>query len=185
MVRTVAGLRPVGVLWRRMDADFTDPLELNAASRLGTPGLVSAVRQGNVTLVNALGSGVLETRALLAFLPRICQALTGAPLILPNIATWWCGQPAERDHVRAHKDAMMIGPALSTKLPFEGDETTMLGGSFREAARSRFDAWLQADGAQLVGQEVVTLSTTPAFVDGRLVPRPMSLRVFLARAAGR
>ena len=124
---------------------------------------------------------MLEIRALLAFLPRICQALRGEPLILPNIATWWCGQPAERAHVRAAKQRMMIGPALSTRLPFETDETTVLGSRVR--SQERFDAWLEADGAALVGQEAVTLSTTPAYVDGRLLPRPMSLRVFLARTA--
>lgn len=181
MVRTVAGLRPVSVLWRRLDAAFADPLELDATSRLGTPGLVGALRAGSVTLVNALGSGVLETRAFLAFLPRIAEALTGEPLILPNIATWWCGQRAERDHVRAHKDRMMIGSALSTRLPFESDDSTVLGNRFRDRARANFDAWLDTDGAQLVGQEAVMLSTTPAINNGVLVPRPMSLRVFLAR----
>ena len=88
-----------------------------------------------MTLVNALGSGILETRALLAFMPKIAQALLGTPLILPNIATWWCGQPAERAHVRANTDRMMIGPALSTRLPFEADDTTVLGGQFRDRAR--------------------------------------------------
>lgn len=181
MVRTVAGLRPVSVLWRRLDAAFADPLELDATSRLGTAGLVGALRNGSVTLVNALGSGVLETRALLAFMPRIAEALLGESLILPNIATWWCGQPAEREHVRANKERMMIGSALTTRLPFEADDTTILGGRFRDEALARFDSWLEASGAELVGQEAVMLSTTPAFVDGRLVPRPMSLRVFLAR----
>ena len=181
MVRTVAGLTPVDVLWRRLDSSFADPLELDASSRLGTPGMVGAVRRGNVTLVNALGSGVLETRALLAFMPKIARALRDEKLLLPNIATWWCGQPAERDHVRANTAAMMIGPALSTRLPFEIDETTVLGGDFRGIARESVDAWLQSDGPNLVGQEAVTLSTTPAWEDGRLVPRPMSLRVFLAR----
>ena len=181
MVRTVAGLRPVSVLWRRLDAAFADPLELDAASRLGTPGLVGALRQGSVTLVNALGSGVVETRALLAFMPRIAQALLGESLILPNIATWWCGQPAERAYVREHRDRLMIGPALSTRLPFEHDETTVLGRQLREQARASFDKWIEAKGAELVGQESVMLSTTPACVDGALVPRPMSLRVFLAR----
>jgi uncharacterized circularly permuted ATP-grasp superfamily protein/uncharacterized alpha-E superfamily protein len=181
MVRTVAGLRPVSVLWRRLDAAFADPLELDATSRLGTPGLVGAVRAGSVTLVNALGSGILETRALLAFLPRIAKALTGRRLILPNIATWWCGQGPEREHVRANKDRMMIGPALSTRLPFEGDDATVLGTRFRPRARAAFDAWLDAEGSELVGQEAVTLSTTPAYENGTLVPRPMSLRVFLAR----
>jgi hypothetical protein len=87
MVRTVAGLEPVSVLWRRLDASYADPLELDAGSRIGAPGLVGAVRRGSVTLVNALGSGVLETRALLAFLPRIAEVLLGEPLKIPNIAT--------------------------------------------------------------------------------------------------
>lgn len=183
MVRTVAGLRPVSVLWRRLDAAFADPLELDATSRLGTPGLLGALREGSVTLVNALGSGVLETRALLAFMPRIAKALLGEPLVLPNIATWWCGQPAERAHVRDNRDRLMIGPALSTRLPFEHDETTLLGRALREQARSSFDDWIEANGADLVGQEAVMLSTTPAYVNGGLVPRPLSLRVFLARTA--
>lgn len=181
MVRTVAGLRPVNVLWRRMDSSFADPLELNPDSRIGTPGLMGAVRTGSVSMVNALGSGVLETRALLAFMPRIARQLLGEPLKLANIATWWCGGARERRYVRANTDRMMIGSAYSTRLPFDLDENTVLGGQFRGLARTNIDAWLEAEGARLVGQEAVTLSTTPAFVNGRLVPRPMSLRVFLAR----
>lgn len=181
MVRTVEGTRPISVLWRRLDGRYADPLELFPGSRLGTPGLASAVRQGSVTLVNALGSGVLETRALLAFLPRIAVALTGERLAMPNIATWWCGQASERAHVRAGLDRMMLAPAHSTRLPFEVDATTVIGARLRGSARDGVDAWLQAEGANLVGQETVTLSTTPAFENGRLVPRPMSLRVFLAR----
>jgi uncharacterized circularly permuted ATP-grasp superfamily protein/uncharacterized alpha-E superfamily protein len=184
MVRTVEGLRPISVLWRRLDAGYADPLELEAGSRLGTPGLVGAVRRGSTTVVNALGAGVLETRALLAFLPRIADAVLGEPLALPNIATWWCGQPAERAHVAKHAETMVIGRALSTGLAFEPDETLVSGARFRSAARESIAALLEADGADLVGQEQVTLSTTPVYRDGRLVPRPMSLRVFLARTPG-
>lgn len=189
VVRTVAGPHPVSVLWRRLDAAWSDPLELNEASSLGIAGLVEAVRLGNVAVVNALGTGVLETRALLAFLPRICEALRGEPLKLPNIATWWCGQEAERAHVAAHVAAnaatMTISSALSTLTPLpgatgkSGDEA----GWFRSAPGDTLEQRLQKDGALLVGQESVTLSTTPAHVDGRLQPRPMSLRVFLARTA--
>ena len=180
MVRTVAGLMPVNVLWRRLDAAFADPLELNSSSRIGTPGLVGAVRRGNVNLVNALGSGVLETRALLAFLPRISMALRGEALRLPNIATWWCGQPVERAHVRANASRMMIGAALSTRLPFDIESTTVLGGHGGRSPEE-IDAWIESEGPGLVGQEAVTLSTTPAHVEGALVPRPMSLRAFVAR----
>jgi uncharacterized circularly permuted ATP-grasp superfamily protein/uncharacterized alpha-E superfamily protein len=183
MVRTVSGLQPVRVLWRRLDAAFADPLELAPESRIGTPGLVGAVREGAVTLVNALGSGVLEIRALLAFLPRIAPVVLGEPLLLPNIATWWCGGAAERAHVRAEIDRMMIGSAFSTRLPFETVETTVHGGQFRGQARVNVEAWLEAEGPRLVGQEAVTLSTTPAYENGRLVPRPMALRVFLARTS--
>ncbi|PSJ64805.1 circularly permuted type 2 ATP-grasp protein [Kumtagia ephedrae] len=181
MVRTVSGPKPVSVLWRRLDAAFADPLELNAASRIGTPGLVQAVRQGSVAVVNALGSGILETRALLAFLPRICRKLRGEELALPSIATWWCGQPAERDHVVANLDRMMVGPALSTRLAFEDDGATRLGASLDAAGREALTRQLQADGQSFVGQEAVTLSTTPVYRDGALEPRPAALRVHLAR----
>ncbi len=181
MVRTVAGLKPISVLWRRLDAAFADPLELNPASRIGTPGLVQAVRHGSVAMVNALGSGILETRALLAFLPRLARTLRGEDLALPSIATWWCGQPAERDHVIANLDRMMVGPALSTRLAFEDDGTTRLGASLDADERAALIARLRAEGGAFVGQEAVTLSTTPAYVDGRLEPRPASLRVYLAR----
>ena len=181
MVRSVEGLRPVDVLWRRLDGHYADPLELDPDSRIGTPGLVEAVRAGTVTLVNALGSGILETRALLAFLPGICRRLIGEDLALPSVATWWCGGAAERAHVAEHLAEMVVGPALS-RLPFFDDQGRSLRGDVpgRAATEDRLAA-LDARGGDLVGQEAVTLSTTPAFVDGRLEPRPMSLRVFAAR----
>ncbi len=179
-VRTVEGLAPVDVLWRRMDSIWADPLELREDSQLGTPGLMSAVRQGQVTLVNALGVGILETQALMAFLPRIAQVLTGANLTLPNVATWWCGQKAELDHVRAHADRMMIGPALATRMPFETGAPHAVGGQMRGATDDLHD-WLATNAGMLVGQELVTLSTTPAYENGALVARPMTLRAFLAR----
>ena len=182
-VRTITGPEPVSVIWRRLDARYADPLELDESSALGTPGLVGAIRDGAVTMVNALGSGVLEARAMLAFLPRISEVLLGEGLKLPNIATWWCGQSAERAYVRENIDRMMIGPALSTKLPFEMEGNTVLGGAFRGTAMPSVADWLDKDGANLVGQEAVALSTTPAMHEGRLVPRPMTVRVFAARTA--
>ncbi|GGL73821.1 circularly permuted type 2 ATP-grasp protein [Wenxinia marina] len=180
-VQTINRPEPISVVWRRLDSRFCDPLELDEGSTLGTPALVSALRSGAVTMANCLGSGVLESRALLAFLPRISERLLGEPLRLPNIATWWCGQPAERQYVRDNLDRMMIGPALTTRLPFDGEATTILGGKVRGGATGSIGDWLEAEGARLVGQESVTLSTTPAMEDGRLVPRPMVVRVFAAR----
>ncbi|MCU0832621.1 MAG: circularly permuted type 2 ATP-grasp protein [Rhizobiaceae bacterium] len=174
MVRTVAGLQPVHVLWRRLDAQWADPLELEASSRLGTPGLMAAVRAGRVHLVNALGSGFLETRALQAFMPEIARRVTGRPLLMPNIATWWCGDDAARATVEANGGRMMISGAFSTLPPFERDSASHPSGVTPHDLMRR-------DPAGLVGQEIVTLSTTPALFGGELVARPMSLRVFLAR----
>jgi uncharacterized circularly permuted ATP-grasp superfamily protein/uncharacterized alpha-E superfamily protein len=181
MVRTVAGLKPVGVLWRRLDASYADPLELDQTSHIGTPGMVQALRSGSLTLVNALGSGILETRAMLAFMPTICRRLRGEDLLLPSIATWWCGQKQDRDHVATHIERMVIGPAYS-RLPFFDDNgRSVLGASLDKTARETAGDWLSREGSGLVGQEAVTLSTTPVWVDGKLTPRPMSLRVFAAR----
>ena len=178
-VRTIEGPQHLGVLWRRIDAQFADPLELNADSRIGTPGLVEAVRQGRLAMVNALGTGVLEMRAMMAFLPRIAQVLTGQPLALPNIATWWCGGEAERRYVQQNAARMLIGPALSPDLPFDADG----------ASPGLPADWSEEAGARFVGQEAVALSTTPAWVTedgqplslGRVEPRPMTVRVFAAR----
>lgn len=180
MLRTVSGLKPLDVLWRRLDGSFADPLELNPASRLGTPGLVSALRQRGLSMVNPPGSGVLETRALMAFLPRLAPVLTGEKLMLPNIATWWCGDTAARQAVMAAADRMILSPALGTGLPYDRMDDPLAAASLTpDALRDR----LERDQGALVAQEVVRLSTTPALVDGRITPRPMSLRVYLARTA--
>jgi uncharacterized circularly permuted ATP-grasp superfamily protein/uncharacterized alpha-E superfamily protein len=182
MVRTVAGLQPVHVLWRRLDSQWADPLEFEAASRIGTPGLAAAARAGAVHLVNALGSGILETRALQAFMPQVCRHLTGEPLRLPNIATWWCGDPEARRFVQDNAARMTVGSAFSTRLPFERDSQTTIGGAFDGSGGGpSLAAWIDEHAGNLVGQEIVTLSTTPALKDDMLVARPMSLRVFLAR----
>jgi len=181
MVRTVAGLKPVSVLWRRLDASFLDPLELRYDSRIGTPGMVEALRHGSISMINALGTGILETRALAAFMPRLSQALLGAPLQLPEIATWWCGGNTERDHVIANFDKLMIGPAFSISLPFDDQRGTALGSGIEAEQRATLIERIRSHGADYVGQEPVQLSTAPVYVDGKLTPRPITLRVYAAR----
>jgi uncharacterized circularly permuted ATP-grasp superfamily protein/uncharacterized alpha-E superfamily protein len=183
LVRTVAGLKPVSVLWRRLDTAWSDPLEFDETSHIGTAGLLQAVRHGSVSLVNALGTGILETRALLAFLPRISERLLGETLKLPNVATWWCGEAGTRDYVKEHAETMMFSPALSTALPFASNQTEFIGSDFEKFHKGILETWVDTKADKLVGQEAVTLSTTPAYHEGSLVPRPMSLRVFLARTS--
>jgi uncharacterized circularly permuted ATP-grasp superfamily protein/uncharacterized alpha-E superfamily protein len=183
MVRTVSGLKPISVLWRRLDGDFTDPLELRQESHIGTPGLVEAVRRGTVGFVNALGAGILETRALGAFLPAIAQSRIGADLMLPNIATWWCGGPKARDYVREHIDTMLIGPALSNLLAIDDAAGTDDAGAMSPQEREALLARIDANPHAFVAQEAVSLSTAPVHVGDALEPRPITLRVYAARTA--
>jgi len=93
-LKTLHGLEPVDVLIKRMDDEWLDPLELRADSALGVPGLMQAVRAGNLLLANAPGSAPLESSAMLGFLPAISEHLLGEPLALPSLSTWWCGEAA-------------------------------------------------------------------------------------------
>ena len=180
MVRTVSGLRPLDVLWRRLDSGFADPMELNSESRIGTPGMVSALRAGGLSLVNALGSGVLESRAMMAFLPKLAAHLTGRQLAMPNIATWWCGDADACAQALAAQDRMVLAPALSAGTPFDAAPAGTRGTAMSATALRDL---LDREGAGLVAQEAVTLSTTPTLVAGQLVPRPVTVRVYLARTA--
>ena len=96
-LKTLAGLRRVHAVLRRLDDDYCDPLELRTDSALGVPGLLEAVRRGRVLVANALGSGVLESPGLPGFLPAISEHLLGEELLLPSIASWWCGEPPVLD----------------------------------------------------------------------------------------
>jgi uncharacterized circularly permuted ATP-grasp superfamily protein/uncharacterized alpha-E superfamily protein len=180
-IRTVSGLRRAEVLVRRLDADFADPLELNARSRLGVPGLVQAVRDGTVVIANALGSGVVEARALLSFLPALAPALLGRDLMLPNVATWWLGDADARAAIVARLDEMVIGSAFLGELPGHVEQREVLGSALDADARRRILADIAHRGIDFVAKEDVRLSTTPVWRNGALTPRPFTLRLFLAR----
>ena len=135
-VRTIAGLKRADVIWRRIDSDFADPLELNAHSRLGVPGLVDALREGGVVLANALGSGVLEAPAMMSFMPKLCRTLLGEDLRLPNIATWWCGQSKARRSVIADMDELAIAGAFGNPVPGFARNQPLIGASLDAKKRS-------------------------------------------------
>lgn len=179
-VRTIAGLKRVDVIWRRVDADWCDPLELNAASHLGVPGMLGAIRDGNVALANMPGAGLVESRALMSFLPALARRLLGQDLLLANVATWWCGQDEARDAVLASLDERAIAPAFAETLAGFPGRRIVAGSELDAAQRARLVDDMQARGVDYVGQEVVQLSTTPVWRDDGLAPRPFALRVFAA-----
>ncbi len=113
-LKTLRGLRRVHAILRRLDDDYCDPVELRADSALGVPGLLAAVRAGNVLLANALGSGVLETSALHGFLPALSERLLGETLALPALASWWCGEPPALEYACRHLDDLVIKPTYSS-----------------------------------------------------------------------
>ncbi|HEX3918277.1 MAG TPA: circularly permuted type 2 ATP-grasp protein [Caulobacteraceae bacterium] len=179
-VKTVAGLKRADVILRRVDADFIDPLELNSASRLGVTGLIEAIRQGGVAVLNMPGSGVLEAKALLGFLPKLCRRLLGQELLMPNIATWWCGQAQERALVEESLDTLAIAPAFNGLGPDGVTTKPRLMSDLTEAQRDAFLERFHDRPGDFVGQEVVRLSTTPILADGKLQPAPFVLRVYAA-----
>ena len=182
-VRTIAGLKRVDAVWRRIDPRWLDPLAFDSHSQIGVAGLFDAFAAGHTVIANAPGSGVLESAAMAAFLPTLCRRLTGADLRIPNIATWWCGQPREAAEVREGFNSMLIGPAFGTTPLGLAEARAIPGADLSGEARDRLIADLDRRPQDYVGQEIVRLSTMPVVLDGRLAPRPFTLRVFAARDA--
>ncbi len=179
-IRTVAGLKRLDVLLRRVDSNFLDPLELNASSQLGIPGLIDVLRKNGIVVANMPGSGVMEARALLGFLPSLCRRLLGEDLKMPHIATWWCGQVAAREEVLSRLDEVAIEGAYGRAVPGFPGNGPVLAGELPPPERERLRSAINDRGIDFVGQELVRLSTMPVWDQGRIAPRPFVLRVFAA-----
>ncbi|AKU13144.1 hypothetical protein AzCIB_3251 [Azoarcus sp. CIB] len=179
-LKTLAGLKRVHAILRRLDDDYADPLELRGESSLGVPGLVEAARAGRVLMANALGSGVLESAGLLAFLPKLAEHLLGEPLAMPAVASWWCGEAPALDYVIEHLAELVIKPAYPSQRlkPVFGRDLDARGRAhWAERLRHRPHAY--------VGQELVELSQAPVMpdsgsstLDRRLVARAIGVRVY-------
>ena len=174
-LKTLAGLEPVDVIIRRMDDSFCDPLELRGDSLLGIAGLTQAARRGHVTVANALGSGLMETPAHMAFLPSLCKHMLGEELSMPSVATWWCGQKEALHYVTDNMPGLVIKPTFP-RLGRHPEFPFFLDPSERQQLAQRMEAHPQ----EYVAQELVNLSTAPVRTNERLEPRHIVLRVFAA-----
>lgn len=172
-LKTLAGLERVDVIVRRMDDSFCDPLELRGDSLLGVPGLTQAARAGNVVLANSLGSGLAETPAHMAFLPKLCDTLLGEPLLMPSVATWWCGQEVERRYVAENLENLVIKPAHW--IPGRHPE---FPSSMSASQRLDLIRRIESNPEDYVAQEEIALSTAPTRTETGLAPRHVVLRVF-------
>jgi uncharacterized circularly permuted ATP-grasp superfamily protein/uncharacterized alpha-E superfamily protein len=179
-LKTLAGLERVDVVVRRLDDSYADPLTLRGDSSLGVAGLVHAVRAGNVTIANSLGSGVLEMPALLAFLPALSRALLGEELALPSVPTFWCGEDEPRVYVLEHLAELVIKSALLGP----GASQPVFGGDLDAAQLCELKQKILTRPFAYVAQERLPLSTAPAFTAEGVQPRHLSLRAFLARREG-
>jgi uncharacterized circularly permuted ATP-grasp superfamily protein/uncharacterized alpha-E superfamily protein len=174
-LKTLDGLKPVDVILRRLDDSFCDPLELRGDSLLGIPGFVEAARSGSVAIDNALGSGLVETAAHMAFLPGLCQQLLGEPLRMPSVATWWCGQEEPRRYVLDHLKELVIKPAFPRFGRHPEFPELMEPAGYESLVRR-----IEAQPEEFVAQERVALSTVPVHTDSGLAPRHAVLRVYAA-----
>ncbi len=173
-LKTVDGLERVDVILRRVDDSFCDPLELRSDSLLGVPGLVDAVVAGNVQVANALGSGVIETAAIMPFLPGLSRHLTGENLKLPSVATWWCGQSYAFDWVINHLDSVVLKPAF----PSRGMEP-VFAAKLEPAEKRKLTEQMRALPHEYVAQEQIALSNAPVWGNGHLYSRSAVLRAYV------
>lgn len=157
-LKTLSGMQRVHVILRRVDDDFCDPVELRTDSSLGVAGLTEAARRGNVLIANSLGSNLLESGALLGFLPALSERLLGEPLKMPSVATWWCGEPAALEAVIARLDQLVIKPSFPHLR-----QHPVFGQDLSGAAREAFIRQLRANPSNYVAQELVRLSQAPVW----------------------
>ena len=175
-LKTLEGLKQVDVILRRVDDGFCDPIELRSDSFLGVAGLVEAVRAGNVVVANALGSGLIESPALMPFLPGLSRRFLGEKLKLPSVATWWCGQPDALDYVRDNLDSLVIKPSF----PVHWEWSRCSAASSPAMSAAKLLERMQTRPYDFAGQELLHLSTAPVWSENTLAPRRVVLRVFVA-----
>ena len=180
-MKTVDGLQRVHAILRRQDDDYCDPLELRSDSTLGIPGLTDCARRGSVFLANALGAGVLESGALLGYLPALSQRLLGEELRLPSVATWWLGEPAALDDAWEQLDKILIKP-----LERSPQEPALFGHMLSAAEKQALRRRVALRPQRYVAQELVQVSQAPVLERGpspRLAARSVGLRVFAVATA--
>jgi uncharacterized circularly permuted ATP-grasp superfamily protein len=177
-MRTIDGRVRVDVIYRRIDDAYLDPLVFRPDSALGVPGLMAAYRAGNVTLVNAPGTGIADDKAIYSYMPEIVRYYTGEEPKLPNVETWCCREPKALSHVLANLDKLVV-----KLVDGSGGYGMLVGPAASKKELETFRAALQAEPQRYIAQPTLALSTVPTFVDQGIAPRHVDFRPFVLSGA--
>jgi uncharacterized circularly permuted ATP-grasp superfamily protein len=173
-MRTTAGLRRVDVIYRRVDDDFLDPLCFRTDSILGVPGLFNAYRAGNVTLANAIGTGVADDKAVYAYVPDIIRYYLNEDAVLPNVETFLLSNASHRSHVLDHLHEMVVKAVGES-----GGYGMLIGPHSTKEQRYDFRRLILADPRNYIAQPTLALSSAPCLIDGEVESRHIDLRPYI------
>jgi len=173
-MRTTAGLRRVDVIYRRVDDDYLDPLAFRSDSHLGVAGLLNAYRAGNVSLANAIGTGIADDKALYAYVPAIIRYYLDEDPILPNVETFLLGDAAQRDHVLGRLDSLVVKAVGES-----GGYGMLIGPHSTKKEREAFRAKILAEPRNFIAQPTLDLSTAPCFLGEGIEARHVDLRPYV------
>ena len=172
-MKTVAGPEPVHVIYRRIDDAFLDPEVFREDSMLGTPGLMRALKAGNLTIANAPGTGVADDKAIYAYVPKIIEYYLSETPILKNVKTYVCREKEQRDYVLGHLDELVVKPVGES-----GGYGIVVGPKSTKKERDEVAAAIKADPANYIAQPMINLSVSPTLTGEGLSPRHVDLRPF-------
>ena len=173
-MQTTQGLQQVDVIYRRIDDDYLDPSSFRSDSMLGCRKLMDAYRAGNVALANAPGTGVADDKAVYAYVPDIIRYYLGEDAILPNVPTYLCADPVQRDYVLSHLDELVVKPTNES-----GGYGILMGPQSTSAERDACADAIRATPREWIAQPMLSLSTVPTLVGDELKPRHVDLRPFV------
>jgi len=172
-MKTTSGLQQVDVIYRRVDDEFLDPLMFNPSSMLGVAGIMSAYRKGNVAIVNAVGNGVADDKAVYTFVPAMIRYYLNEEPIMKNVPTYQLGKEEEREHVFKNIREMVI-----KKTNGSGGYGMLMGCAADDKEIEEYKAEVMLEPRNFIAQPVISLSSVPCYMDGKLQPRRVDLRPF-------
>ncbi len=172
-MKTTVGLQQVDVIYRRVDDSFLDPLVFNPESALGVSGILAAYRKGNVAIVNALGNGVADDKAIYVYVPEMIRYYLNEEPILKNVPTYQLGIQDERKHVLENINKMVV-----KKTNESGGYGMLMGHAATDKEIADYKNEILKDPRQFIAQPVISLSLAPCYIDGKMQPRRLDLRPF-------